>query len=63
MLLKKADLKEYFHDDDFPLIEEYSYLFKNRWCGYSYQVAYDEFREKHPDIVEKFHRCFVFIWD
>ena len=46
MLLKKSDLREYFTDDEFPLVEEYSYLLKNRWCGYSTQFAYDEFVAK-----------------
>lgn len=63
MLLKKSDLREYFCDDDFPLIEEYSYLLKNRWYGYANQVDYEKFVEKHSDIVAKFHRCFVLVWD
>ena len=63
MILKKADLREYFIDDDFPLIEEYSYLLKNRWGGYSNEVAYQSFVEKHSDVVKKFHNCFVCIWD
>lgn len=63
MLIKKSDLREYFSDDEFPLIEEYSYLLKNRWCGYSYQRSYEEFAEKHPEIVTKFHSVFVCIWD
>lgn len=63
MLFKKSDLREYFTDDEFPLIEEYSYLLKNRWNGYSSQFDYDEFVEKHSDVVKKFHRVFVCIWD
>ena len=63
MLFKKSDLREYFTDDDFSLIEEYSYLLKNRWNGYSNEFAYNEFVEKHSDVVKKFHRVFVCIWD
>ena len=63
MLLKKSELREYFTDDEFPLVEEYSYLLKNRWYGYANQVDYERFAEKHSELVKKFHRVFVCIWD
>lgn len=63
MIFKKSDLRKYFTDDEFPLVEEYSYLLKNRWSGYANQVEYEKFREKHSEVVTKFHRVFVCIWD